>query len=653
MKRGKVHADLLGDRGLQGQLNRSISKKGYEALKPVHLAHIQVSAKLVKEPVQIIGMSVKTEVDSNSDGRKRIVNDTIAEPKYQKRLVDLNYEYETGSGRVIVDPVEAEVEVTQHLLNIHLPTLGKTLASQLKLDKTGQVVLWPQPSDDRHDPQNWSKNRKLTNLIISTMAAFIPDFNSGIGVACLFPLAREYRTTPGEVNNVSSNWSIFLLGPGGLIAVMLAKRYGRLPILFWSQVFGLAFLIGCTFAPNLSTFAAMRCLNAFFSTAPQVTGLLAVTGARFLSARHVPLSLTSTNGESFSRFIHRKACLLNFWGAGFLVSPYMSPCKALRLSRGKHRERLRIIIPSRFHFERFIDTHFLCKRQNYRWAYAIGSFYSILVVLLIAFFVDETIYDRYVTSASDSPDRVTPTSRLRTLIGITGYKTAHMRCSWKQAVMPTFKLLTKPHCLSLLIYTGVIFGFAIGINVTNGKFYPIVVFASSPPPLGYGLSQVVVASLYATPVVAVLLGEVIGRYLNDKTVSFLTHRNHGIFEPEMRLWTMYTGIPLIVVGFVVLGGAFQHKWNLGAVVLGWGMAEVGIMITTVATLNYLNNSVIHLNSFFPVKYRREQEFWAGLLFHIFKSSGLPGKGHFNHSDVKQRKIPAAKVFTALEIRVSF
>jgi len=117
------------------------------------------------------------------------VNDTAAEPKHQKTLIDLNYEYETGSGRVIVDPVEAEVE------------LGKALASQLKLDKTGKVVLWPQPSDDRHDPQNWPKNRKLKNLIISTMAAFIPDFDSGIGVACLFPLAREYRTTPGELVN--------------------------------------------------------------------------------------------------------------------------------------------------------------------------------------------------------------------------------------------------------------------------------------------------------------------------------------------------------------------------------------------------------------------------------------------------------------------
>lgn len=55
---------------------------------------------------------------------------------------------------------------------------------------------------------------------------------------------------------------------------MLVRRYGRLPVLFWSQArenprpvvpsrlirFGvqllaLGFLVGCTFAPNLKTFA--------------------------------------------------------------------------------------------------------------------------------------------------------------------------------------------------------------------------------------------------------------------------------------------------------------------------------------------------------------------------------------------------------------
>ena len=32
------------------------------------------------------------------------------------------------------------------------------------------------------------------------------------------------------------SWSIFLLGWGGIFAVMGMKRYGRLPVLFWSQV---------------------------------------------------------------------------------------------------------------------------------------------------------------------------------------------------------------------------------------------------------------------------------------------------------------------------------------------------------------------------------------------------------------------------------
>lgn len=76
------------------------------------------------------------------------------------------------------------------------------------------------------------------------------------------------------------SWSIFLLGPGGIVAVVLVKRYGRLPvsnnftwklvyarlisrhinsiqsqILFWSQLIGLGFLIGCALAPDLNTFA--------------------------------------------------------------------------------------------------------------------------------------------------------------------------------------------------------------------------------------------------------------------------------------------------------------------------------------------------------------------------------------------------------------
>ncbi len=35
---------------------------------------------------------------------------------------------------------------------------------------------------------------------------------------------------------------------------MLMRRFGRLPVMFWSQVLAMGWLIGCTFAPNLNTF---------------------------------------------------------------------------------------------------------------------------------------------------------------------------------------------------------------------------------------------------------------------------------------------------------------------------------------------------------------------------------------------------------------
>ena len=62
----------------------------------------------------------------------------------------------------------------------------------------------------------------------------------------------------------------YYLGWGGVVAVILIRRFGRLPILFWSQVgllsrimslfshlfqlLALGFMVGCTFAPNLKTF---------------------------------------------------------------------------------------------------------------------------------------------------------------------------------------------------------------------------------------------------------------------------------------------------------------------------------------------------------------------------------------------------------------
>ncbi|KIY62844.1 MFS general substrate transporter [Cylindrobasidium torrendii FP15055 ss-10] len=435
--------------------------------------------------------------------------------------IDLASYHEKHAGRLIIDPAEARAE------------LGEAVAARLKLTKDGTKVLWPQPADSVRDPQNWSSKKKSVHLAIMTLAAIVPDFDSGIGIASLFKLAEEYDTTVGQINNLTSNWSIFLLGWGGLAAVMVIRRYGRLPVLFWSQLLALGFLVGCTFAPNLSTFAAMRCLSAFFGTTSQVTGLYIVTDL-------YPF--------------HMQARKLNLWTMGFIISPFLSP----------------------FAFG------FLVAREDWRWAYGIGCLYGLVVVLLIALFMEETAYDRTVKPIPE-PTTSGLRYRIESLIGITGVQMSKHRILWTQSILSPLQVVWRPHLLAILVFEGVLFGFGIGINVTNA------VFLGEPEPLGFGWSPYAIAGAYGTPIVAVIIGELVGRFLNDWIMNISIRRNHGVFEAESRLWACYVALPLFICGFVTLGAGIQEHLSTAAVIMGWGIAELSIMIATVAIYAYCND----------------------------------------------------------------
>ncbi|TKA57187.1 hypothetical protein B0A53_01143 [Rhodotorula sp. CCFEE 5036] len=430
--------------------------------------------------------------------------------------------FKAEAGRLVVDPEEARVEY------------GEEVASRLKRNKRGDKILWPQPSDDPDDPQNWSTRKKNIQLLVLTMASFVPDFNSGLGIASLFALAEEFDTTTTEINNLTSNWSIFLLGWGGVCSVPLMKRYGRLPVLWWSQVLGLGFLIGAAAAPNLATFAGMRCLTAFFSTAPQCVGLWTIS-------------------DLFP--FHLQARKTNLWTLGFIVSPFVSP---------------------------FL-LGYMIEHASWRDVYYVGVGYTALVVLLLTFIMEETIYDRHMNPVP--PRHATGLKyRFDSLIGVTGVRMAKYRPSLWAGVKSMFDVLWRPHALMMYIFVGWLFGCGIGINVTNA------VFLGSPPPLGYGYEPIITASMYATPIVAVLLGEFAGRYINDGIADRLIKRNSGVFLAEMRLWSIYIAMPFFIVGMCLLGWAYEEKPSIVAVIFGWGMAEFGILILTVATYNYLGNT---------------------------------------------------------------
>jgi len=121
------------------------------------------------------------------------------------------------------------------------------------------------------------------------------------------------------------------------------------------------------------------------------------------------------------------------------------------------------------------------------------------------------------------------------------------------------------------------------MSVTNA------VFLGSPPPVGFGWSPFAIAGGYGTPIVAVIVGELMGRYTNDWIMNMSIRRNKGVFEAESRLWACYIAIPLYICGFVLLGASLQNRLSAGPIIMGWGIAEVAIMINTVAVYAYCND----------------------------------------------------------------
>lgn len=103
-------------------------------------------------------------------------------------------------------------------------------------------------------------------------------------------------------------------------------------------------------------------------------------------------------------------------------------------------------------------------------------------------------YDRHVKHAPETSSKGLR-RRIEDLVGITGMRNSRNRCTWRETIITPLKICCSPHALSILIYEAMVFGFSVGIHVTN------VVFFGEPKPLGYGLSQIAIAGLYGTPLV--------------------------------------------------------------------------------------------------------------------------------------------------------
>jgi hypothetical protein len=171
-----------------------------------------------------------SDVEKGEHSSSKIESDSHDGNVSNESEIDLQTYHETNAGRLVVDPAWVWASLN-YSTSLCWPSLnreakiefGEAVASRLKLSRDGTKVLWPQPTDSPNDPQNWTDNQKNLQLLIITLAAIVPDFDSAIGVvnmdllssllwtrtigiAAIFALANQYGTDPNTINNVTSKY---------------------------------------------------------------------------------------------------------------------------------------------------------------------------------------------------------------------------------------------------------------------------------------------------------------------------------------------------------------------------------------------------------------------------------------------------------------
>ncbi|CAD0100111.1 unnamed protein product [Aureobasidium mustum] len=167
-------------------------------------------------------------------------------------------------------------------------------------------------------------------------------------------------------------------------------------------------------------------------------------------------------------------------------------------------------------------------------------------------------------------------TRLQQILGISQYRSRHLRNSFGQACSRPFRVIIKPTVFLSNVYYTLTFAWVVGINTTLSIFLtPLYKFG--PLQIGY---------FYFTPVVAALIGEVAGHWFHDWIAKSYIHSHNGHFEPEVRLRAIWLSTPFMVAGLIGLGFSLENGYHYMVTAVFWGLYVFGIMITTVALNAY-------------------------------------------------------------------
>ncbi|OCK89376.1 MFS general substrate transporter [Cenococcum geophilum 1.58] len=376
------------------------------------------------------------------------------------------------------------------------------------------LVTWDSP-DDSANPKNWSMKRKWAATLIVSCFTLVSPMASSMVAPALGTMSREFHIT----NSVESQLmlSIFILAysVGPLFLGPLSEIYGRVLVLQLSNLFFLAWNIGCGFARSSGQMLAFRFLSGLGGSAP-----LAIGGG---------LLSDCFDAEQRGRAI-------SIYSLAPLFGPAIGP----------------------------IAGGFVTQNTTWRWTFHATSIFTAVVQCFGIFFLQETYAPKLLKRKADRLRKETGNNALHT-----EYETPDKTLFniLKTALTRPFRLLgTQPIIQVLAIYMAYLYGMMYLVLSTfpglwNDRYHESIGIG--------GLNYISLA-------LGFFLGTQICAPINDRIYRKLRKRNNNVGKPEFRAPLMIPGSILVPVGLFWYGWTAQAHthWilpNIGAVMFSAGM----------------------------------------------------------------------------------
>ncbi|KAK4947834.1 hypothetical protein LTR10_013342 [Elasticomyces elasticus] len=459
-------------------------------------------------------------------------------------------------------PGTAPLEKVQ---NAGLPETGLARNVALKYDKTGTIVLIPQPSDDPNDPLNWPRWRKELFIISAIWGAACVGAIGPLLVAAYVELAQEWGVSLARFSSGTNGALIVCLAGATMVVNVLAVQYGKRPVYLVTSLGLVATAFWGSAAKTFGSFVASRAI-AGVCMAP-LEGL-------------VPASIADV------WYVHERGMRTALFNLAFMAGVSIGPLIAGQLI------------------------------QHYSWRICSYAMAAALVIntILTFFFMPETAYVRntikldsttYTTNEIEVKndiehrDNITTTEMIEShATDVTTNQDLPPRKSFTAGLafwsgyhypVPFWKTLLGPLRMArspIVLWTSLVFMTAITwiVILTVGASQ---IFASPP----YNFSVGAVGNIFLSPFIASVLGTLAARPLIDGLVKFLARKNHGVFEPEFRLPMMACYLLFTATGFFSAGQSLSRgmPWEL-PVIVSLGFINFGIVLTITVAIAYTVDS---------------------------------------------------------------